>query len=246
MDLNINIQTNGSCSVVINDITEYIPEESTGTVKGKFKYSETVSVDILQYNKIQNPYYSNPIYTRHSEENNQVKIPVSSDGWFNVIHVVLPSNEWFETELNKVKGSALDLYTTVYYSDGNKVYKYVGGNSEEVSINEVLEINPINTTVSKVSKNFVSICFLRKCYINLCQQIFNERSFSKCQSKNNIDSELTYKRDLIWMAINVIKYLTECEQLYEVERIIEVIYGCNGLCSSYDLSNNIDSCGCSK
>ena len=246
MDLNINIQTNGSCSVVIQDTTEYLPEESTGTVKGKFKYSDTVSVDVLQYNKIHNPYYSNPTYTKHSGENHYTKIPVNSDGWFNVVHLVLPSEEWFNKEASKTRGSALDLYSIVYYSDGSKVYKYVNGSSQETNLREVLEINPVNTTISKISKNFVSICFLRKCYINLCQQIFNDRGFSQCQSKNNVDSELVYKRDLVWMAINVIKYLTECEQLYEVERIIESIQGCNGLCPQSNISSKVGGCGCSK
>lgn len=246
MDLNINIQTNGSCSVVIQDTTEYLPEGSTGTVKGKFKYSDTVSVDVLQYNKIHNPYYSNPTYTKHSGENHYTKIPVNSDGWFNVVHLVLPSEEWFKKEAGKTEGSALNLYSIVYYSDGSKVYKYVNGSSQETNLSEVLEINPVNTTISKISKNFVSICFLRKCYINLCQQIFNDRGFSQCQSKNNVDSELVYKRDLVWMAINVIKYLTECEQLYEVERIIESIQGCNGLCPQSNISSKVGGCGCSK
>ena len=48
------------------------------------------------------------------------------------------------------------------------------------------------------------------------------------------------------MAINVIKYLTECEQLYEVERIIESIQGCNGLCLQSNISSKVGSCGCSK
>lgn len=246
MDLNINIKTNGSCSVIIQDATEYLPEGFTGTVKSKFKYSDTVSVDVLQYNKIQDPYYSNPTYTKHTDQESYTKIPVSSDGWFNVIHVVLPSKEWFDRELVKTSASALNVYSIVYYSDGNKVYKYTNGTSQEVPIDEVLEINPANTTISKTSKNFVSICFLRKCYINLCQQIFNDRGFSQCWNKNSIDSELIYKRDLVWMAINVIKYLTECEQLYEVERIIESIQGCNGLCSSQNNTSKIGGCGCSK
>ena len=245
MNLNINIQTNGSCSIVIEDITEYLPE-NIETVSNKFKYSDTVSIDILQYNKIGNPYYSNPIYTKHSQGRKQIKLPVDSDGWFNVIHIVLPSAEWFNREVQITEGSALSGYNIVYYSDGNKVYKYFEGKSQEVTISEVLVINPINTTISKISKNFVSICFLRKCYINLCQQIFNDRGFYPCWSKNNIDSELVYKRDLVWMAINVIKYLTEYEQLYEVERIIESIQGCNGLCLQSNISSKVGSCGCSK
>ena len=80
MDLNINIQTNDNCSVVIQDITEYLPEESTGTVKSKFKYSDTVSIDILQYNKIQDPYYSVPVYTKHSDKNHYTKISIKDEG----------------------------------------------------------------------------------------------------------------------------------------------------------------------
>lgn len=48
------------------------------------------------------------------------------------------------------------------------------------------------------------------------------------------------------MAINVIKYLTECEQLAEVERIIETIKGCNGLCVSSDVTSKTSGCGCCK
>ena len=48
------------------------------------------------------------------------------------------------------------------------------------------------------------------------------------------------------MAINVVKYLTQCEQLSEAERVIETIQGCNGLCVSTNLTNSTNGCGCSK
>ena len=58
--------------------------------------------------------------------------------------------------------------------------------------------------------------------------------------------DVDFARDLVWMAINVIKYLTECEQLAEVERIIETIKGCNGLCVSSDVTSKTSGCGCYK
>lgn len=79
----------------------------------------------------------------------------------------------------------------------------------------------------------------------MCQQIFENRAFSKCFDRNKIDSELIYKRDLVLMAINVIKYLTECKQLAEVERIVEILNGCNGLCNSSNIINSTNGCGCS-
>ena len=245
MELKINITTSDSCKVIIQDQSEYLPESFIGTVKNRFKYSDTVSIDILQHNKVQETVYRDPTYTTH-DKNDFVQIPVKFDGWFTVNHVVLPSAKWFEAELQKPEGSALGLYDIVYFSDGDHVYKYINNNVTQVTISEVLEVNPTNTTISKTDKDYVSICFLRKCYINLCKQIFNDRGFSSCWNKNTVDSELVYKRDLAWMAINVIKYLTECEQLNEVERIIETLQGCNGLCAPSNVTSKTNGCGCSK
>ena len=245
MELNINVTTSDSCKIIVSDISTYLAEDFSGTVKGKFKYSDTVSIDVLQHNKTTETVYRDPIYTKH-DTLQPINIPVEFDGWFDVIHLVLPSIEWFNREIDKSEGSALGLYDLVYFSDGIDIYKYLDGNVSQVTINEVLEVNPINTTISKTNREYVSICFLRKCYINLCQQIFEDRGFSRCWNKNKVDSELIYKRDLVWMAINVIKYLTECEQLAEVERIIETIQGCNGLCVSSNLTSKTNGCGCSK
>lgn len=245
MELSIEVITSDSCKVIVKDLSQYLPEDSSGIVKGKFKFSDTVSIDILQHNKSQESVYRNPVYSLHTS-NDPIQIPVTFDGWFTVVHVVLPSKEWVNNELSKEEGSAIGLYDIVYYSDGNSVYKYIDGSTQETTIEEILEINPVNTTISKTQKDYVSICFLRKCYINLCQQIFNSRGFSRCWDRNKIDSDLIYKRDLVWMAINVIKYLTECEQLAEVERIIETINGCNGLCVSSDVTSKTSGCGCYK
>ena len=245
MELNINVTTSDNCKIMVSDISTYLAEDFSGTVKGKFKYSDTVSIDVLQHNKTTETVYRDPIYTKH-DTLQPINIPVEFDGWFDVIHLVLPSIEWFNREIDKSEGSALGIYDLVYFSDGIDIYKYLDGNVSQVTIIEVLEVNPINTTVSKTNRDYVSICFLRKCYINLCQQIFEDRGFSRCWNKNKVDSELIYKRDLVWMAINVIKYLTECEQLAEVERIIETIQGCNGLCVSSNLTSKTNGCGCSK
>lgn len=248
MDLKIKIITCNACDnckVTVQDNSTYLPEDSTGVVKGKFKFSETISIDVLQLNKTSEIVYINPTYTDHSTIK-ETTLQVGSDGWFSLVHLVLPSVEWFNKEKAKTEGSALGLYDIVYFIDGDVIYKYINQSIQQVDISEILEINPVSTTISKTSEDFVSICFLRKCYINLCKQILDNRGFSSCWNKNKIDSELIYKRDLVWMTINVIKYLTECEQLAEVERIIEIINGCNGLCTSSNSSNNSNGCGCSK
>lgn len=245
MELNINIITDAHCKVIIEDNTEYLSETSTGISKGGFKYSDTVSVVVLQHNKTQETVVKSPTYDYHTSD--YIEVPVGFDGWFTINYIVLPNKDWFDREREKSSGSALGLYDIVYFVDNGYIYKYVNGEIDGASIEEVLEVNPINTTISKTSKDYVSICFLQKCYVNLCQQIFNDRGFSQCWNKNSVDSELVYKRDLTWMTINVIKYLTEFNQLAEVERIIEQINGCNSLCKSNSTYQPTSSgCGCSK
>lgn len=240
MELNINITTSDKCKIVVQDVSTYLAEDFSGIVKGKFKYSDTISIDVLQHNQT-----LKTIYTKH-DTLKSIDIPIGFDGQFSLVHLVIPNIEWFNKELEKTEGSALGLYNIVYFSDGIDIYKYINGETSQVTIDDILEINTVNTTISRISRDFVSICFLRKCYINLCQQIFNDRGISKCWNKNKVNSELIYKRDLVWMAINVVKYLTQCEQLAEADRVIKTIQGCNGLCVSTNLTNNTNGCGCSK
>ena len=240
MELNINITTSDKCKIVVQDVSTYLAEDFSGIVKGKFKYSDTISIDVLQHNQT-----LKTIYTKH-DTLKSVDIPIEFDGWFSLVHLVIPNIEWFNKELEKTEGSALGLYNIVYFSDGIDIYKYINGKTSQVTIDDILEINTVDTTISRISRDFVSICFLRKCYINLCQQIFNDRGISKCWNKNKVNSELIYKRDLVWMAINVVKYLTQCEQLAEADRVIKTIQGCNGLCISTNLTNSTNGCGCSK
>lgn len=245
----INVITNESCNIYIEDTSAY-PTEVGG--KHQFRYSDTMSIYMLRHNKIQENVIEKIIFSKHTD-NSLVQMPINIDGWFSVLAFVLPTKEWFEAN----RGSSIvGLYDLVYYTDGTTIYKYCAKTGEDpvaIPLDELMEINPQTGryTVYSIEQDYVSICFLRKCYINLCKQILENRGFTSCWNKNNIDSELVYKRDLVWMAINVITYLTETHSecnptLAEVERITETIQGCNGLCTPSNLTSNNNGCGCSK
>lgn len=243
MELNINILTD-KCKLIIKDLSEYLPESSDTTAKGKFKFSETISIDVLSHNKQQESVNKSILYSAH-ETNDPIQMPVTFDGWSTITHIVLPSKEWLDNELKKLEASSISLYSLIYVSDGSNIYKYSSEQLQEVEIDELLEVNTADTTISRVQKEYVSICYLRKCYINLCYQIFNNRGLAPCFEKSNVNSELVYKRDLLRMSLNVIKYLTQFNQLAEAERIIEKITGCNGLCTSYNIQQT-HGCGCTQ
>lgn len=247
MDLKIHICANESCKVTITDLTtDYQDESNTNSNYGKFRYSDTISIDVLQHNKITSTELQTPIFSTHGKKVEPITLPVGFDGWFQVQHIILPTEEWFQRELDKGETSILNLYQGVYYTNGKNIYKYYNNESTTVPLEEIVERNTEGTTISRCSQDYISICFLRKCYINLCQQIFNARAFDKCWNKNKIDSELIFKRDMVWMAINVIKYMVEFNQLAEAARLLERIGGCNGLCMSQYSKSVSSGCGCNK
>lgn len=238
MDLSIKVTTNSKCQVTVYDTSTYYT--STGISKGNFTYADTVSIDAIQWNGLLDTTYDSEVYTEHEDQDDPVIIPISKDGWFTVVHMVLPTADWFESAAS----STLDLYSIVYYSDGSSIYKYYNGTVTTTTIDEIIEVNTDDTTLSRVTKDYVSICYLKQCYINYCMSVFNSSAFTTCWNKNDT-SEDAYKRDLVWMAINVIKYLVKCNQLYEAQRIVDQINGCNGLCPS-DTTSTTSGCGCSN
>lgn len=241
MDLSITVKTNSKCQVAVTDTTSYTT--STGISKNNFTYANTAAVDVLQWNKLQSTEYSSPTYTLHSDidQDDAILLTASQDGWFTVTHIVLPTSTWFESATE----AELGLYSIVYYTDGEYIYKYVDGTTSITTIDEVIEVNTEDTTLSIVTKDYVSICYLKQCYINYCLSIFNNSAFTECWNDNDSDED-AYKRDIVWMAINVIKYLVKCGQLYEAERIIETINGCRGICPSSNSTSKTSGCGCSK
>ena len=242
MTPNIEIQSNNNCVLTIIDTTDYQQESDTSKLNKTYKYSESCSVDVLRYNKIDKAIYKYKIYNPHTGEYS-TSLPIKSDGYFTIIHLIFPT-------LQYIKDNNITFERNngpVIYTDGQSYYNYISESQiEEISIEDVIEkADEDNSTVLKAEKDFVSICLLRKCYINLCQQIFNNRGFSHCLDRSTVDNDLIYRRDLLWMAINVIEYLTECNQLNEVERIIEMLDGCNGLCLPSDITSKTNGCGCS-
>lgn len=252
MELKLKICTQEDCKLILQDTTGttdkgYLPESSTAIVKNRFKYSDTMSIDVLVLNHSTEPKYQLPVFTEHDPTNMNVIMSVGFDGWFSINHIVIPTKEWFYSNYDGEKTTGVAaLYDTVYYSDGSYIYKYFNGVISTTDVIELVERNPEGTTISKIDKNYVSICFLKKCYISLCQQIFNSRGFNECWNKGTIDSQLIFKRDLAWMAINVIKYMVQSNQLAEAERIIEQIGGCNGICKNEFKRWADHDCGCSK
>ena len=242
MELKINICTSDSCKVIVQDLTLDYTKESFDDDITKPKYSDTKSLIIIQKFSSEDSSIVKNFFVEHNiGEDIVFPIPIEFDGWFKVSYIVLPTLQWIQKyDLEDISSE----YNLVYFTNNDKIYKLSGGQYSEVTLAEIIEVNPdSNTTISKYTQDNVSICNLRKCYMDLVNKILNSNYIGRCFS-NNIDKNLIFKRDILWMALNSIKYLVEFCQFAEAQRLIERLISCNGLCSNNLTNSQKNGCGC--
>lgn len=253
----------------------YIPEDSDQLVLNRFKYSDTetiVEIYMERYNDLRSSTASVK-FAEHTGTNKDegYEVPIDFDGVFTVYTYVIPTLKWFMRNASE-NPDMVSLYDSLYIvdSDSKSIYKAIRRGSsygdengvwkdwrlEAVTIDEIRERNTEDSTISRVCDTYVSVCHLLHCYLSLCQAIFEGNGFggtgkgnsrAGCFSKAKVDDELIYRRDMVWMSLNVIRYLVEMNRLQEAQRIIEQIGGCNGLCKGwYEHSETKPGCGCGQ
>ena len=164
-----------------------------------------VYIYVLQLNR------SNEIITQVAKKENvedQVVFDIGQDGFYTLITVKIP----------------LDSSKEYYYKNG-KIYHI----HEEADLAVLLELNPEVSGLIVEPTYYFQTCRLRKCYINICQQIFDQVNSVEC-NKPLVDQNLIYKRDLLLSAIHIIEFMVEKEQYKEAERLLDSSRPCNCGC----------------
>ena len=199
--------------------------------KNKFKYSETYTLNIIYRHTTDKDEIVYSIIADHCSYLDEEHIQLKEDGYYTIDHIILPSIEVYDESIN------LDWYVC----DGTSVYTRCNSEWKEVAFDKLADLVETNelegTTISGITLTQFSICHLYECYISECRTIF--KSLSPCAS-----NETYYARDLVWMAINIIKYYVEIGQLLEAQHLLETLNYCGELCS--ENMSQTTNCGCSK
>lgn len=227
------------CVLRISDTTqefrEYLPEDSNEYITpGRFKYTDTYTVNVIKYVSTKSIDILNTIITSHLMDDgtpmfcDEACHTLSKDGHYLIDHLIIPSVQCIEKIPN------LTQYERVYATDGINFYKYINGVLEECSVVEIIESNAENTTISKSSQDTFSLCIMNKKYLELSKKNLEMAMQTKCMSKSNL-SDLNI--DLIWMALNAIKYNIEFGMLQQAQALLEEVTHCTGV---YNESNNLN------
>ncbi len=245
----------GTCGITITDINEDYQTTSILTTTGNIYYTFTESGSV---NAITSITYDNTRtlvesdITEHNVSHNDTTdvdtnitdestLTFGSDGLYEVTHIILPTKDYVTTYIEQ--GLTTLFPNGIYYLDNKKIYKY--GSNEEIEVAVLVELNTTGTTIIKETKNTFSLCHLQDCFYNLCKKLLsNLCGCNKDCNKTSTYSEDIFNRDLIWMAINVIKYAINEGQYYEAQRLLESIDNCGNICSQFDSDNNLNTSGC--
>lgn len=263
--------TDANCSISVVDGIEYNNLKiEKDTKDGEWKQLERtnfVSIYIAQLNTSKESKIIFYKVEENTEDTPEITIPSIEDGYISLYHIVIPWYDQIDWDDDIIYNFRLGHY---YYLDGvfSTVVKYkkrVGDaygtfyklepREVEDLIQEILTIieNQDTEAYKDLFESYIiniteqypifSICHLRKCYKNICQSIFNSRIFDKC-FKAKVNSDLIFRRDLVWATINVIQYLVDSKQFAEAQLVLERINECPGLCTEQEKESGKKGCGC--
>lgn len=226
---------------------EYLSEDNNNyVIPGKIKYSDACTVNVISYKSSnQQEQLIETIITPHVQDGEILELDeayhnLTKDGHYLVKHFIIPTVTWLDEQMQQPGNDLQGMYEYIYVSDGYKFYKLVDQKLEECDVQEILEVNANLTTISQSEQETFSVCFLHKCYLNLCKTKFEKMIKQRCFTKYDQDFNI----DLIWMGINAIKINTEFGYLSQAQSVLEDLVSCNTLCSQniFNLNNYEPRC----
>lgn len=184
-----------------------------------------------------------PILTQHksqTKDNNTIIdsniVDIPKDGYYTLTYLIIPKEEYVN-KLLELDSNLVNLFTDIFYYKNDSVFNKK--EQQEVDINTFIERNLKGTNVLRYSKDFCSIFFLQKCYYNLCMKLLKNNDCTTC---NYDGSELSYYRDIMFMGLQTIRYLSLKGRFMEAQNIVERFQSCSNICNN---TYNED-CRCNK
>ena len=259
MDSIFKISKSGIYGILVEglekDNGEYLNEETDILISTRnYAYSHTVTLNTLTSissdgTETFDTYSVNEHCTTCIDSSEFI---LSKDGLYGIAHIIIPTKVWLDYVIERDL-SAFNEYSVVYYYDNEKFYKYLNGVSTEVLLSEILsangsapaDINQKSTTLIRSDKNTFIMCYINECFNGVCKEVLRLVPL-KCSTQEALDfKSLIFKRDLLWTAINAIKYSIKLKQLYEAQRMLEETIFCGQLCNNITIKSTAN-CGCNK
>lgn len=249
------------CTLTVSDIsgfydsgtnvTGFLVETDVSAIAlNKYKLSQGYFLNVLLYDKYSaTATVSNPSETSITIATNVVDnttysnnfiastYPLVKDGTYTLSRFFIPSVAFY----NANHTNAIYTGKTMYYTDGTSIYQVITGTPTVITLATFLAASLTNSNCLVTSTTFISTCNMNACYFKTLSTILDINT-GVCD-KTLKYNELVQNRDLLYMSMEAIKYLEAQNSFTQVQKLIEVVTACNGICGTTYL-NAITDCGC--
>lgn len=232
----------GECNISIQ--LEY-PIQEDELYNFPYEYTTTITLIYTVNSSELETLVSTNIKNHKESSNFQTDIidyQFKQDGLYKILSVIVPNKKWVDDYYIEHNQHPYDIYDKVLIYDDNTLYEYSSEGYKEIDLTFLNEFNQenLNLTINKTYSYTFSKCNLQKCFYEI-----NKELFSKLCGKCNKENEFSiYKRDLLWMAFNIIDYLLEKGLLLKAQYILEQFTSCAGFCNQSNEVKGGAGCGC--
>lgn len=260
--LKFTIALDDNCSLTLNDtsgfydadtnINGFLTETNSDDLAFKvYKISHGYFLNVLLYNK----YGSAPIVNNTQEIAYNIATDLVDNDTYsnNFTTSVYKSIKDSTYTINRYFIPSLQFYTdnhtnsifngkTMYYIDDNKIYKIINSEPTVITTSSFISEDLTNSICLSSSNSFISTCYINTCYFKILSTIL-DINIGVCSMTNKYNA-LVSMRDLLYMTLEIIKYLTDINNITQIQKLIEAIDVCGGLCASTSSTSNNTNCGC--
>lgn len=248
INLKISFSENGTSGFSLRDttgigFTKFMPEQS-GVSTEYYRTSDVLFLDLVSYNKLSDNKLTGFKYLVKSDNGyNKYKFDYVStvDGWFTVDHLILPTLDYMENFVIPLDSSEESPEDTFYdgsylvYDIDSETYlqmDIVNGRyiKTEIDIHYIKE-HLTNINLIGIEEQLFLIGYLEKCYEDMIKYILYNNLFERCIYKDTDLDTLYRNRDIVWMALELIRRLINQCKFFEAQRLLERISTCNTFCT---------------
>lgn len=230
---------------------EYVSTISQTT--GKFTYLNTVTINQIQRinakeEVVETTYqtFEHKLVNIDGEDYDDLDVTrykFPQDGLYKVSHLILPTKEWLDEYYATFEESPeTSSYNLVVYYDNGLIYIHDQEEDQLITLDELFQINVLPTmSLFKEELFTFSTVDLHKCLYKINNQLLHQYCPINCEK--HADPDLIWKRDLLRMALYVIKYELELKLYFKAQITLEDINGCTPFCDTV-VNNNKKHLGC--
>lgn len=246
MELNINIHETVNGDLFVKELAyqeeQYVTSSAAQFTDNSVMFSASSSITVLKQFTSTTSTIVKAFVHDHSTTDVVNKFSVTTDGWYEIIHLVVPNSVWLAAAIEQ---DVLSQYKSIYICDNDQLYKYENGALTETDIDILLADEALKSSNIWMTEKDAFVLFnLWQCYLNYCKKML-EGECSQDSKCHGCDDELTKNRNLIWIFLNALQYYVKFGEMQKAQEFLENISGCNSLCSNEMFSKEYD-CGCAK